>query len=100
MVLIRRFVGANGSEAEGWEGACPQKEGVQCEKTEVAIEQPIAASAWKLYGARPSLENLRILRAVRAAGGGSRCRRGTLCAGRCTLGRLCGIGVAARPCAW
>ena len=98
--VIRGFVGANGSEAEGWEGACPQKEGVQCEKTEVAIEQPIAASAWKLYGARPSLENLRILRAVRAAGGGSRCRRGTLCAGRCTLGRLFGIRVAARPCAW
>ena len=100
MVLIRRFVGANGSEAEGWEGACPRKEGVQCEKTEAAIEQPIAASAWKLYGTRPSLKNLCVLRAVRAAGGRSRCRRGTLCAGRCTLGRLFGIRVAARPCAW
>ena len=97
MVLIRRFVGANGSEAEGWKGACPRKEGVQCEKTEAAIEQPIAASAWKLYGTRPSLKNLCGLRAVRAAGGRSRCRRGTLCAGRCTLGRLFGLTDAARP---
>ena len=56
------------SEAEGWEGACPRKEGVQCEKTEVAIEQPIAASAWKLYGTRPSLENLCLLRPVRGRG--------------------------------
>ena len=55
---------ASGSEAEGWEGACPRKEGVQCEETEAAIEQPIAASAWKLYGTRPSLENLCVLRAV------------------------------------
>ena len=77
----------------GREGACPRKEGVpsvltQCEKTEAVIEQPIAAStasAWKLDGTRPSLKNLCVLRAVRAAGGRSRCRRGTLCAGRAKL---------------
>ena len=55
-----------------WQGARPRRAGVQCEKTEAAIEQPIAASAWKLYGTRPSLKDLCVLRAVRAVGSGFR----------------------------
>ena len=75
----------------------PRWAGVQCEKTEAAIQEPIAAPAWPRYGTRPPFTNLCDLRAVRAAGGGFRRRRGAPCAGRCTLGRLFGLRGAARP---
>ena len=80
-----------------WQGARPRRAGVQCEKTEAAIQEPIAAPAWPRYGTRPPFTNLCDLRAVRAAGGGFRRRRGAPCAGRCTLGRLFGLRGAARP---
>ena len=80
-----------------WQGARPRWAGVQCEKTEAAIQKPIAAPAWPRYGTRPPFTNLCDLRAVRAAGGGFRRRRGAPCAGRCTLGRLFGLRGAARP---
>ena len=54
-----------------WQGARPRRAGVQCEKTEAAIQEPIAAPAWPRYGTRPPFTNLCDLRAVRAAGGGS-----------------------------
>ena len=57
----------------------------------------MAALAWQRYGTRPPLRTLCVLPAVRAAGGGFRRRRGALCAGRCTLGRLFGHRDAARP---
>ena len=47
--------------------------------------------------------NLCVLRAVRAAGGGFRRRRGVrgaLCAGSCTLGRVFALTDAARPHTW
>ena len=78
----------------------PRWAGVQCEKTEAAIQKPIAAPAWPRYGTRPPFTNLCDLRAVRAAGGGFRRRRGAPCAGRCTLGRLFGLRDAARPRTW
>ena len=74
-----------------------RREGRRSEKTEAAIKQPIAALAWQRYGTRPPLRTLCVLPAVRAAGGGFRRRRGALCAGRCTLGRLFGHRDAARP---
>ena len=80
-----------------WQGARPRRAGVQCEKTEAAIQEPIAAPAWPRYGTRPPCTNLCDLRAVRAAGGGFRRRRGAPCAGRCTLGRDFGLRDAARP---
>ena len=49
---------------------------VQCEKTVADTEQPIAAPAWPLYGTRPSLRDLRVLRTVRAAGRGFRAGTG------------------------
>ena len=80
-----------------WQGARPRWAGVQCEKTEAAIQKPIAPPAWPRYGTRPPFTNLCDLRAVRAAGGGFRRRRGAPCAGRCTLGRDFGLRDAARP---
>ena len=74
-----------------------RREGRRSEKTEAAIKQPMAAPAWQRYGTRPPLRTLCVLPAVRAAGGGFRRRRGALCAGRCTLGRLFGHRDAARP---
>ena len=44
------------------------------DKTEDAIKQPIAAPAWPRYATRPPLRYLCVLPAVRAAGGGFRCR--------------------------
>ena len=55
---------------------CMQREGVQCEKTVADTEQPIAAPAWPLYGTRPPLRDLCVLRTVRAAGRGFRAGRG------------------------
>ena len=75
---------------------CMQREGVQCEKTVADTEQPIAAPAWPLYGTRPPLRDLCVLRTVRAAGRGFRAGTGHS-AGRCTLGRLFGLRDAARP---
>ena len=80
-----------------WQGACVAREWSRCEKTEAAINKPIAAPASTLSGTRPPLRNLCVLPAVRAAGGGFRRRRGAPCAGRCTLGRLFGLRGAARP---
>ena len=80
-----------------WQGACVRREGSRCEKTEAAIKKPIAAPALTLSGTRPPLRNLCVLPAVRAAVGGFLRRRGALCAGRCTLGRLFGLRGAARP---
>ena len=82
------------------QGACVRREGSRCEKTEAAIKKPIAAPAWTLSGTRPPLRNLCVLPAVRAAVGGFLRRRGALCAGRCTLGRLFGLAGAARPPPW
>ena len=79
------------------QGACVRREGSRCEKTEAAIKKPIAAPALTVSGTRPPLRNLCVLPAVRAAGGGFRRRRGALCTGRCTLGRLFGLRDAARP---
>ena len=76
--------------------ACVRREGSRCEKTEAPIEKPIAVPACPCYGTRPPLRHLCGLPAVRAAGGGFRRRRGALCAGRCTLGRLFGLRDAAR----
>ena len=64
------------------EGACVRRcrrEGGRCEKTEAAIEAPIAAPAWPRYGTRLPLRHLCVLLAVRAAGVGFRRRRGALC---------------------
>ena len=83
-----------------WQGARPRWAGVQCEKTEAAIQKPIAAPALTLSGTRLPLRNLCVLPAVRAAVGGFLRRRGALCAGRCTLGRLFGLTDAARPRTW
>ena len=80
--------------------ACVQRVGVQCEETEAAIKQPIAAPAWTRYGTRPSLRHLCVLPPVRAAGCGFRRRRGALRAGRCTLGRVFGLTDAAQPRTW
>ena len=74
-----------------------RREGSRCEKTEAAIKKPIAAPALTLYVTRPPLRNLCVLRAVRAAVDGFRRRRGALCAGRCTLGRVFRLTDAARP---
>ena len=63
-------------------------------------EQPIAAPAWLSSGTRPPLSYLCVLRTVHAAGSGFRRRHRALCAGRCTLGRLFGLGDAARPRTW
>ena len=82
------------------QGACVRSEGSRCEKTEAAIKNPIAAPALTLSGTRPPLRNLCVLPAVRAAVGGFLRRRGALCAGRCTLGRLFGLTDAARPRTW
>ena len=82
------------------QGACVRSEGSRCEKTEAAIKKPIAAPALTLSGTRPPLRNLCVLPAVRAAVGGFLRRRGALCAGRCTLGRLFGLTDAARPRTW
>ena len=85
------------------EGACVRRcrrEGSRCEKTEAAIKEPIAAPAWQHYGTRPPLRHLCVLLAVRAAGIGFRRRRGALCAGRCTLGRVFSLTEAARPRTW
>ena len=62
-----------------WQGARPRRAGVQCEKTEAAIQEPIAAPAWPRYGTRLPLRHLCVLLAVRAAGVGFRRRRGALC---------------------
>ena len=77
-----------------------RREGSRCEKTEASIEKPIAAPACPCYGTRPPLRYLCVLPAVRAAGGGFRRRRGALCAGRCTLGRVFALTDAARPRTW
>ena len=77
-----------------------RREGSRCEKTEASIEKPIAAPACPCYGTRPPLRDLCVLPAVRAAGGGFRRRRGALCAGRCTLGRVFALTDAARPRTW
>ena len=82
------------------QGACVRREGSRCEKTEAAIKKPIAAPAWTLSGTRLPLRNLCVLPAVRAAVGGFLRRRGALCAGRCTLGRLFRLTDAARPRTW
>ena len=82
------------------QGACVRREGSRCEKTEAAIKKPIAAPALTLSGTRLPLRNLCVLPAVRAAVGGFLRRRGALCAGRCTLGRLFGLTDAARPRTW
>ena len=79
------------------EGASVRREERQCDKTEDAIKQPIAAPAWPRYGTRPPFRYLCVLPAVRSAGGGFRRRRGAPCAGRCTLGQLFGLRGAARP---
>ena len=79
---------------------CVRRVGSRCEKSEADPEQPIAAPAWPLYGTRPPLTNLCVLRTVHAAGSGFRRRHRALCAGRCILGRLFGLRDAARPRTW
>ena len=59
------------------EGACVRRcrrEGGRCEKTEAAIKELIAATAWLRYGTRPPLRDLCVLHALLAAG--CRFRRG------------------------
>ena len=63
-----------------WQGARPRWAGVQCEKTEAAIQEPIAAPAWPRYVTRPPFRLPCSLLAVRAAGDGFRRRHGELCA--------------------
>ena len=86
-----------GKNISSWQGACVRREGSRCEQTEAAIKKPIAAPALTVSGTRPPLRNLCVLPAVHAAVGDFLRRRGALCTGRCTLGRLFGLRDAARP---
>ena len=52
------------------------------------------------YVTRPPLRNWCVLRAARAAESRFRSGIGTVCAGRCSLGRLFGLAGAARPPPW
>ena len=79
------------------EGACVRREGIRCEKTEAPIEKPIAAPCSTPLSAPVSPVHpeapLAFVRKSPCESGLARARS----TGRCTLGRLFGLRVAARP---
>ena len=77
-----------------------RREGGRCEKTEAAIEAPIAAPAWPRYGTRLPLRHLCAFCSLCAPLGSDFAAGVGHSADRCTLGRVFSLTDAARPRTW